>query len=70
MKRQITTSHSTSIISLALSIIYVFSAVAGAGNWPMYRSDPARSGVSTETIGPRLFLRWTYTSYRQDLRQD
>ncbi|MBN2315484.1 MAG: PQQ-binding-like beta-propeller repeat protein, partial [Sedimentisphaerales bacterium] len=61
MKRQITTSHSTPIISLGLIILCVFSSVAGAANWSMYRSDPARSGVSPETIGPKLFLHWTYT---------
>jgi len=31
-----------------------------AENWPTYRSDIARSGTNSETVGPELFLRWKY----------
>ena len=41
-------------------LIFAFGS-ASAGDWPMYRSDPARSGITSETVGPKLFLQWTYT---------
>ena len=69
MKRQTTMNHSRQISkrfrvindSLVFLILFVICTVARAEDWPTYRSDPARSGISTETIGPGLFLQWTYT---------
>jgi len=46
---------------LLLLILFTLSAALRAEDWPTYRSDPARSGISTETVGPKLFLQWTYT---------
>ncbi len=33
-----------------------------ASDWPMYRSDNARSGCSTEKLSTPLFLQWSYKS--------
>ncbi len=33
---------------------------AQAGNWPMFRSDAARSGYTSETLPAKLSLAWTY----------
>jgi len=35
---------------------------ATADDWPSYRSDIVRSGVTTETLPNALSLQWTYTS--------
>ncbi len=34
---------------------------AFAANWPTYRADSARSAITSQTVGPKLFLQWTYT---------
>jgi outer membrane protein assembly factor BamB len=44
-----------------LLILLVICAVAGAKSWPTYRADIARSGTTSETVGPKLFLQWKYT---------
>ncbi len=44
-----------------LLILFVICAVAGARSWPTYRADTARSGTTSETVGPKLFLQWKYT---------
>ena len=69
MKQQITTNHRSCIhgrfsllsVSLIFLILFAICAAAGAEDWPMYRSDPARSGMISETVGPELFLQWKYT---------
>lgn len=69
MKRQIENNRSirTSLYFqpfngfLILSILFALSDITRAEDWPTYRSDPARSGISAETVGPELFLQWTYT---------
>lgn len=33
-----------------------------AANWPTYRADSARSGITTESVAPPLSLQWTRTS--------
>ncbi len=46
-----------------LSVLLALLIVCGVGvaeDWPTYRSDTARSGVTSETIGPELSLRWKY----------
>jgi len=36
------------------------SNVGMAEDWPTYRSDAARSAITSESIGPNLFLQWKY----------
>ncbi|UCF16809.1 MAG: PQQ-binding-like beta-propeller repeat protein, partial [Phycisphaerales bacterium] len=65
MKRQIanTDERQTKVRFCVLTSLVVLLAVCGvgaAGDWPTYRSDPARSGVTSETVGPGLSLRWKY----------
>jgi len=42
-----------------LTLLMVCS-VGIAGDWVTYRSDIARSGITSETVGPELFLQWRY----------
>jgi outer membrane protein assembly factor BamB len=41
-------------------LVWAGGGESKAENWPTYRSDIARSGVGSETVGPELFLRWKY----------
>ncbi|MFH1719718.1 MAG: PQQ-binding-like beta-propeller repeat protein, partial [Planctomycetota bacterium] len=45
---------------LGLLILPAIEGICWAGDWPTYRADGARSGVSSETVGPELFLQWRY----------
>lgn len=47
---------SLSLLSLVLSVS------ADAGSWPTHRSDPARSGVTTEQLQFPLKPMWVYES--------
>jgi outer membrane protein assembly factor BamB len=47
-------------IPCALLTLLVVCKVGVAGDWPTYRADAARSGVTSETVGPGLSLRWKY----------
>jgi outer membrane protein assembly factor BamB len=40
-------------------LLFVYSVGLGA-DWATYRSDIARSGNTSETVGPELFLHWKY----------
>jgi len=55
--RQIQARFCTFTVLVAL---LVMCGVGVAGDWPTYRSDAARSGVTSETVGPGLSLRWKY----------
>ena len=35
---------------------------AGAGDWPTYQHDRARSGVSSETLGTPLYEKWVHVA--------
>jgi len=48
-------------VVLACTVIALLSSMAYAEDWPTYRHDAARSGVSGEQINPPLQLQWTYT---------
>ncbi|MHC4206560.1 MAG: outer membrane protein assembly factor BamB family protein, partial [Planctomycetota bacterium] len=41
-------------------ILLIVCSLGIAEDWAVYRSDIARSGISTETVGPELFLQWKY----------
>src|SRR4030042_5241075 len=41
-------------------ILLAVSSLGIAENWVTYRSDITRSGISSETVGPGLFLQWKY----------
>ena len=41
-------------------ILFVVCSAGMAKDWPTYRSQITRSGITSETIGPRLFLQWKY----------
>ncbi len=41
-------------------ILLVVCSVGVAEDWATYRSDITRSGTTSETVGPGLFLRWKY----------
>ncbi len=45
---------------ISFLMLFVVCGVCVAEDWPVYRSDIARSGVTPETVGPRLFLQWKY----------
>jgi len=68
MKQQITMSN-TGFVSarfriligfLCFLMLFVVCSVGVAEDWPTYRSQMTRSGITSETIGPRLFLQWKY----------
>ncbi|MHC4567496.1 MAG: outer membrane protein assembly factor BamB family protein [Planctomycetota bacterium] len=65
MKRQMAVAHGGRahvhfrIFSVFLALLIV-CGVGVAEDWPAYRSDAARSGVTSETIGPELHMRWKY----------
>ena len=46
-------------LTLLLSVTGLVSALA---DWPTYRSDPARSGYTQESIPNQLVLRWVHRS--------
>jgi len=68
MKQQIATSNTelasayfrTLIGFLGFLILFVVCRVSIAEDWPTYRSQITRSGITSETVGPRLFLQWKY----------
>jgi len=73
MKQQITTSN-TGLVSVRFRtligfsgflILFVVCSVGIAEDWATYRSQITRSGVTSETIGPRLFLQWKYIPTHQ-----
>ena len=41
-------------------ILLVICGVGLAEDWASYRSDITRSGITSETVGPELFLQWKY----------
>ncbi len=45
-----------------LSSVSLFSSKAYADDWPTYRNDITRSGVSTDVVAPPLTSAWTYSS--------
>jgi len=55
------------ITRVPVALLFVFSffaatpAQAVSKDWPTYRFDITRRAVTTETIGPQLFLQWRYT---------
>jgi len=67
MKRQNTMSDTgllsaffRPLIRFWILLILLICSVGFAGDWATYRSDIARSGITTENIGPELFLQWKY----------
>ena len=53
----------TTVYLHALTVLLVLLVSCGIGeaeDWPAYRSDAARSGVTSETVGPALSLCWKY----------
>ena len=73
MKRQIATRNTghksihfhTLIVLLGFLILFVVCDVGIARDWPTYRSEITRSGITSETVGPRLFLQWEYIPIHQ-----
>jgi outer membrane protein assembly factor BamB len=68
MKQQ-TTMSNTGLVSVRFRILIGFlgflmllvvCSVGIAGDWATYRSQISRSGTTSETVGPRLFLQWKY----------
>ena len=47
-------------IFFAFPILLFVCSVGLGGDWATYRSDITRSGNTSETIGPELFLQWKY----------
>ena len=41
-------------------LVYAVCGVGIAEDWPSYRFDSRRSGITKETLGPELFLQWKY----------
>ena len=48
------------IIFFALLMLFSACSVSFSEDWATYRSDIARSGNTSETVGPELFLQWKY----------
>ncbi|MHC4625987.1 MAG: hypothetical protein ACYTDV_03305, partial [Planctomycetota bacterium] len=48
------------LVFASLMVLSAACSVGAAADWPTYRSDAARSGVTAETVGPGLSLRWKY----------
>ena len=40
--------------------LLVVCSIGVAEDWATYRSDITRSGITSETVGPELFLQWKY----------
>ena len=68
MKQQIAMSDSRLLSAFFRSltgfwgflILLVVCGVGVAEDWATYRSDITRSGITSETVGPGLFLQWKY----------
>ena len=43
-------------------VLALFASLAGAGDWPAYRADAARSGYSADSLPAKLDLRWVHRS--------
>jgi len=52
-----------SIITAALAVIAA-TGVVSAEDWPMYRHDIRRSGITTDALGADLSLAWTFIPVR------
>lgn len=73
MKQQIATRNTghelvcfrTLIVLFAFLILFVVCDVSIAGDWSTYRSEITRSGMTPETVGPKLFLQWKYIPTHQ-----
>ena len=54
------------IARVVIALLFVFSFFAASSaqavgkDWPTYRCDITRRAVTTETIGPQLFLQWRH----------
>lgn len=48
-------------IVITVLIILALAQTAQAGEWPMYKHDPAHTGVSDEAVEPPLYLLWEQT---------
>jgi len=57
-----TTAHRLSTIALVLLGVMAAARTSAAANWPLWRSDAANSGSSSETIVLPLTLRWHSTA--------
>ncbi len=55
----------TLIVFFAFLTLFVVCDVGIARDWVTYRSEITRSGVTSETVGPRLFLQWKYIPTHQ-----
>jgi outer membrane protein assembly factor BamB len=49
-------------IFFAFAILFLLCGVNLGGDWATYRSDITRSGVSSQTVEPELFLQWKYAA--------
>ncbi|MCH7557935.1 MAG: PQQ-binding-like beta-propeller repeat protein [Planctomycetes bacterium] len=63
------TGHESRVTEKLLGFLMLFvvcsvgiaeARLSAARDWPTYRSQITRSGVTSETVGPRLFLQWKY----------
>ena len=45
--------------SLGMLLALSFSSPAAAADWPMWRYDAQRSGVSPHALPPQLYLHWS-----------
>jgi outer membrane protein assembly factor BamB len=48
------------VIFFALLMLFSICGVSFGEDWATYRSDIARSGNTSETVGPELYLQWKY----------
>lgn len=45
----------------AFLMLFVACSAGIAGDWVTYRSQMYRNGITSETVGPNLFLQWKYS---------
>ncbi len=48
------------IVFLAFLLLFIVCHVGQASDWATYRSNITRSAITSETVGPELFLQWKY----------
>ena len=48
------------IVFLTFLLLFIVCRVGQASDWATYRSNITRSAITSETVGPKLFLQWKY----------
>ena len=60
MRSKLILNHEARFVGYFVLFVVLFSAISSGGDWPTYRSDISRSGVSAESISSASYLQWTF----------